>query len=124
MKFPPELYIFCIWIWILTFFYWFDFISFSPLYLSAFAFIFNTVFYQFYKLYYANKSLLWSLFIIIFECFILLINVYKHFIIDKKRIIEPSDIIISVIIFGLYLLFLKIVNKIRLMKLLALLLTC
>jgi hypothetical protein len=107
MRIPPELYVFCIWIWVLTFVYWFDFTSFSPVYLSAIALQFSIVF----NLFYTNNSLLWSLFIVAGETAILFINIYKHFIIDKKMIIEPNDIVISVVIFGFYLLFLRLINK-------------
>ena len=100
-------YIFCIWIWIMSLFYYFDIISFSPLYLSIGALLFTIPFHIYYK----KDSLLWSLFVITLETGILLLNFHKHMLIDKKSFFVSRDMEISVIIFGCYLLFLRLMNK-------------
>lgn len=104
------IYIFCLWIWVLTFLYYFDFIKFSPLYLSFFALLFSIYF----NLNTRNKGLTYfqKANVICFELLILLINIRKHFFIDNKKLININDIFYSIIIFFIYLLFLKIVlNK-------------
>ena len=45
------------------------------------------------------------------ELAILSLNIHKHFVIDNKRLIVSDDIEISIIIFSLYLLFLRSINK-------------
>ena len=72
-----RMYIFCLWIWIATFLYYFDYISFSPLYLSFCALIF-TLYLQLIH-YTTVHSFLFKFSIIIFEIFIFVINFYKHF---------------------------------------------
>ena len=104
------IYVFCLWIWTLTFLYYFDFIKFSPLYLSFFALLFS-IYYNFNP---QNKGSMYlqKIYIIYFELFILLININKHFFIDNKKLINISNIFYSIIIFFIYLLFLKIfLNK-------------
>ena len=104
------IYIFCLWIWVLTFLYYFDFIKFSPLYLSFFALLFSIYF----NLNTRHKGLTYfqKANVICFELLILLINIRKHFFIDNKKLININDIFYSIIIFFIYLLFLKIVlNK-------------
>lgn len=105
-----KIYVFCILIWILTFLYYFDFIKFSLLYLSFFALLFTIYF----NLNPHNKgsTYFYKIRIIYFELFILLVNIRKHFFINKKKLIIISDIFYSIILFFIYLLFLKIVlNK-------------
>ena len=101
-------YIFCLWIWIATFLYYFDYISFSPLYLSFFALIFTL--YRELVFYNIRHSLLFKFSIIIFELFICLVNFYKHFYISKKPLFSLPDIIKSTILFAIYLLFLHMNN--------------
>ena len=104
------LFIFCLWLWILSFLYYFNYIKFSPLYLVFFAFIFtsyreiilNNIYHPFFM----------KLSILIIELFILLMVIRKHFFIDKKKIIYINNIFIILFFFFLYLLFLKItLNK-------------
>lgn len=95
----------CLYIWIIVLLYLFDYIKFSPLYLTFFAFIF-TVYHNTNTIF--KKSLFERLFFIYFEFFILLIVIRKHFFINKKKLIIINDIFISLIIFFVYLLFLKL----------------
>ena len=104
------IYIFSLWIWILTFLYYFDFIKFSPLYLSFIALLFSI----FKSIITLDKGLSYfqKIIVLYFELFILLVNIRKHFFINKKKLIIISDIFYSIILFFIYLLFLKIVlNK-------------
>ena len=104
------LFIFCLWLWILSFLYYFNYIKFSPLYLVFFAFIFTS-----YREIILNNNyhpFFIKLSILIIELFILLMVIRKHFFIDKKKIIYINNIFISLFIFFIYLLFLKItLNK-------------
>lgn len=105
-----KLFIFCIWLWIISFLYYFNYIKFSPLYLVFFAFIFTS--YREIILNNNYHSFFIKLSIIIFELFILLMVIRKHFFIDKKKFIYINNIFISLFIFFIYLLFLKItLNK-------------
>ena len=105
-----NLFIFCIWLWIISFLYYFNYIKFSPLYLVFFAFIFTS-----YREIILNNNyhpFFMKLSILIIELFILLMVIRKHFFIDKKKIIYINNIFISLFIFFIYLLFLKItLNK-------------
>jgi hypothetical protein len=104
------LFIFCLWLWILSLLYYFNYIKFSPLYLVFFAFIFTS-----YREIILNNNyhpFFMKLSILIIELFILLMVIRKHFFIDKKKIIHINNIFISLFIFFIYLLFLKItLNK-------------
>lgn len=104
------LFIFCLWLWILSFLYYFNYIKFSPLYLVFFAFIFTG-----YREIILNNNyhpFFMKLSILIKELFILLMVIRKHFFIDKKKLILINNIFISLFIFLIYLLFLKItLNK-------------
>ena len=96
--------IFCLWIWILTFFYYFDIQPFSMLYSSFFALIF-TIFYSW--IYEKNhNSIEFKIFIVLFETGVLGLNIYKHFYIDKKPLIVCKDIFFNILLFLLYLVFL------------------
>jgi len=99
--------IFCLWIWILTIAYYFNFIKFSLLYSSFFALLFtiyNTLFVI------NNNSLMNKINIILIEVFVLIVNVKKHFFIDKKKLILINDIIFNIILFIVYLLFLSLLG--------------
>ena len=102
-------YIFCIWIWLATFLYFFDLIPYSILYLAFGALIFSTYIHFFYEK--NTYSLLHRFSIIIFETFILGINIYKHFYIDKLELIVYKDIIFSIVLFLIYLIFLRLNGK-------------
>jgi len=91
------LFIFCLWLWILSFLYYFNYIKFSPLYLVFFAFIFTS-----YREIILNNNyhpFFMKLSILIIELFILLMVIRKHFFIDKKKIIYINNIFISLFIF-------------------------
>ena len=102
-------YIFCIWIWLATFLYFFDLIPYSILYLAFGALIFSTYIHFFYEK--NTYSLLQKLLVIIFETFILGINIYKHFFIDKRKLIMYKDIMFSIVLFLVYLIFLRLNGK-------------
>ena len=105
-----NIFVFCLWIWILSILYFYNIIKFSPLYLSFFALLFNTYYHLIYKKNYI--PIYYKLLIVFFELFVLIVNIYKHFYIDKRSLINIKDIIISICIFLIYLLFLKILlNK-------------
>ena len=97
-------YIFCLWIWIFTFLYYFDFQPFSMVYSSFFALLFTI----FYSLIYEknNNSIQYKIFIVLFEIGILAINIYKHFYIDNGPLIVNKDIIFNLLFFFIYLVFL------------------
>ena len=101
-----KIYIFCIWIWILTLCYLLNLTYFSTLYLTFFALIFTFI----RQIKYNYKNI--NYFIILFELIIFLIVRYKHFKIDKKPLIDFSNAFFSLLLFLLYLIFLKItINK-------------
>jgi len=105
-----NLFIFCLWLWIISFLYYFNYIKFSPLYLVVSAFIFTS----FREIALNNKyhGFFMKIFVLIFELFITLMVIRKHFFIDKKKFINIDTIFISLFIFFIYLLFLKItLNK-------------
>lgn len=95
----------CPYIWIIVLLYLFDYIKFSPLYLTFFAFIF-TIYHNTSPVF--KKSIFERLFFIYLEFFILLIVIRKHFFINKKKLIIINDIFINLIVFFLYLLLLKL----------------
>ncbi len=106
---PPQFYIFCIWVWILTALYYTNTIKFSPLYLSVSVVPFTIMFNI---LYLSNtKPLPYIAAVMLFESGIALLNVHKHFTLDKRPLISPKDIVLSILIFSLYLLFLRSINK-------------
>jgi hypothetical protein len=102
------IYIFCLWIWIATFLYYFDYISFSPLYLSFGAIIF-TLYLQLIH-HRKGRTIIFKFSIIIFELFICLVNFYKHFYISKTPLFSLPDIIKSIILFAIYQVFLHMNN--------------
>ena len=105
-----KIFIFCLWIWILGTLYFYNIIKFSPLYLSFFALLFTIYHSLIYKKNY--NPIYYKIWIVFFEIFVLFVVIYKHFYIDKKKLIIIKDIIISILIFLIYLLFLKILlNK-------------
>jgi hypothetical protein len=106
---PPQIYIFCIWIWFLTALYYTNAIKFSPLYLSISVVPFTIMLNM---LYLVNiKPLAYRVAVMLFETGIATINTYKHFSIDKKPLISYKDIVGSILIFALYLIFLESINK-------------
>lgn len=102
-------YIFCIWIWLTTFLFFFDLIPYSILYLAFFALIFSIYIHFFYEK--NTYSLLHRLIIVFLELIILGINIYKHFYIDQLDLIVYKDIIFSFVLFFIYLIFLRLNGK-------------
>ena len=106
-NFYKHIFIFCLWIWILTFLYVFNFSSFSTLYLTFFSLLFTIYLNLIYKRNYNSNK-----YIVIFELLIFLSVTYKHFIIDKKKLINIENAFYSLLLFFIYLIFLKLVlNK-------------
>ena len=100
------IFIFCIWIWIIAFLYLQNIITFSPLYLSFFALLFTLYHNLVYK---KNKNpILSKLWIILFEIFVFIAVYYKHFIIDKRKVFDLETTVTSLLIFLIYLAFLRI----------------
>ena len=60
---------------------------------------------------YGRPNILDYLLVLTLELFILLLNVKKHFIIDKKNLISYNDIILNIILFLIYNLFLMILGS-------------
>ncbi len=105
----PGLNVFCIWIWLLTALYVANISSFSPMYLSVVAVSSVIPFNLFYV---GNKKpFRYKISIVIIEAAIAALNVYKHFVIDKRPLVSHKDIAISILIFAFYLLFLSSINK-------------
>ena len=98
-------YIFCLWVWIFTILYYLDIVKFSLLYSSLIGFIFTLL------TIYGLPNILDYLLVLTLELFILLLNVKKHFIIDKKNLISYNDIILNIILFLIYNLFLMILGS-------------
>ena len=94
---------FCLWIWILTIAYCFNYIKFSLLYSSFFALLFTI-----YNILLLTNN---KITIILIEVFVLIVNIIKHFFIDKKKFIEVKDINFNLILFSLYLLFICLLGK-------------
>jgi len=105
----PFLKVFCIWIWFLTALYVANISSFSPMYLSVVA-VSSAI--PFNLLYDRNKNpFRTKISILLLELSVAALNVYKHFVIDKRPLVSHKDIAISILIFALYLLFLSSINK-------------
>ena len=98
--------IFCIWIFIFTILYYLDIVKYSLLYSSVVALIFSL----FYNSFFLKRNLGNYLSVITVELLIVLVNVKKHFFIDKKKLVSYKDIIFNVILFLLYNLFLLILG--------------
>lgn len=103
-----RLFIFCLWIWILSFLYLFNLSSFSTLYLTFFSLLFSIYLNLIYKPNYNPYKYKVTL----FELLLFLFVIYKHFIIDKKKLINIENAFYSLLLFFIYLIFLKLVlNK-------------
>ena len=99
--------IFCLWVWILSFLYLVNISTFSPIYLVFFSSLFSlNPFYIFLK-----RSPIKQTIIGIFEYILFLIIFYKYFIINKNNLFDINTILISIIIFIIYLFFLKYILK-------------
>lgn len=101
-----QLFIYCLWIIIFTILYYLDIVKYSLLYSSVVAFIFSL----FYNALFLKRKLGDYLSIITVELLIVLVNVKKHFFIDKKKLISYKDIIFNIILFLIYNLFLLIMR--------------
>lgn len=100
--------LFCPYIWVIVLLYQFNYIKFSPLYLTFFAYLFTISHTTILKKKITNFQMMFLLYI---EFFIFLLVTRKHFLIDKKKLIIINDIFISLIIFFTYLLFLKLITN-------------
>ena len=101
-------FMFSIWIWVFSFLYYFNIIPYSLLYSSFFGLIFT--FYN--QILVVNKTdFIKKIFWLTIEFFVFFINYRKHIVINKKPIISFIDIIFNIILFLVYLLFLKFNNK-------------
>jgi hypothetical protein len=119
---PWTLYLFCPWIWLLSVLYLNNKISFSPLYLSVGAASFTILFTSLYfGIITSNKytdplrkysilECLQGAGIVVFELVIAILVTRKHFNIDMKSILSKKDAVVSILIFTIYLLFLKLAN--------------
>jgi len=105
----PFLNVFCIWIWFLTALYAANISSFSPMYLSVVAVSSAIPFNLFYDR--NKKPFRTKISIVIIEAAVAALNVYKHFVIDKRPLVSHKDIAISILISAFYLLFLYSINK-------------
>lgn len=101
------LFVFCIWIWVLSLLYLKNVTLFSTLYLTFFALLFTMYHSILYK---KNKRpLVYKIGIICFEMAFFTVVCYKHFMIDKRKAVELTTMGISLVVFLVYLLFLKVV---------------
>lgn len=100
------IYIYCLWIFIFTILYYLDIVKYSLLYSSVVAFIFSL----FHNALFLKRTLYNYLLIMTVELLIVLVNVKKHFFIDKKKLISYKDIIFNIILFLIYNLFLLIIG--------------
>ena len=102
-----DIYVFCFWIWIVSILYFFNLIPFSLFYLS-FISLFLTIPYQFFI---SKQNIYRKIIVIFIESNILLMNYYKHFYYDKKKLLEFNDILFNIILFIIYNVFLLINKK-------------
>jgi hypothetical protein len=79
------------------------------MYLSVAAILFSIPFNLFYDR--NKKPFIYKFSILLLELSVAALNVYKHFVIDKRPLVSHKDIAISILIFALYLLFLSSINK-------------
>ena len=96
-----NLLIYCLWIFILTITYYFDITKYSLLYSALGALIFSLFFNIAIK-----RNIGEILAILTTEILLVLINIKKHFFIDKKKLISMTDIKFNVILFIIYNIFL------------------
>ena len=102
-----DIYVFCFWIWIASILYFLNLLPFSLFYLS-FISVFITIPYQFFI---SKQNIYRKIIVIFIEFSILLMNYYKHFYYDKKKLIQFNDILFNIILFIIYNVFLLINNK-------------
>tara|TARA_A100001015_G_C14729925_1_gene609437 strand:- start:257 stop:652 length:396 start_codon:yes stop_codon:yes gene_type:complete len=102
-----DIYVFCFWIWIASILYFFNLLPFSLFYLS-FISVFLTIPYQFFI---SKQNIYRKIIVIFIESNILLMNYYKHFYYDKKKLIEFNDILFNIVLFIIYNVFLLINKK-------------
>lgn len=100
--------IYCLWIWIFTILNLLDFINYSLLYSSFFGLLF-TIYNTFFVV---NNNLLQDrIIIVLIEIIVLCITIYKHFVIDNKKLFDVNDIIFNILLFIVYLLFIGLMGK-------------
>jgi hypothetical protein len=96
-----NLFIYCLWILVLTITYYFDITKYSLLYSALGALIFSIFFNIAIK-----RNIGEILAILTIEILLVLINIKKHIFIDKKKLISMTDIKFNVILFIIYNIFL------------------
>tara|TARA_Y100001980_G_C14503108_1_gene278901 strand:- start:711 stop:1094 length:384 start_codon:yes stop_codon:yes gene_type:complete len=96
-----NLFIYCLWILVLTITYYFDITKYSLLYSAVGALIFSLTYNIIIK-----RNLGELLAIVTIEFLLILINIKKHFFIDKKKLISMRDIKFNIILFIIYNIFL------------------
>tara|TARA_B100001175_G_C19488012_1_gene630969 strand:- start:337 stop:720 length:384 start_codon:yes stop_codon:yes gene_type:complete len=96
-----NLFIYCLWILVLTITYYFDITKYSLLYSAVGALIFSLGFNIVNK-----RNIGEILAILTVEILLVLINVKKQIFIDKKKLISMIDIKFNVILFIIYNIFL------------------
>lgn len=100
-------YIYCLWIWVLSVLYFFNLFPFSLFYSSLLALLF-TIYNSFIV---TNNTILQiKIIVTIIEIFVLSLNVYTHFYINNLDLIVYKDIIFNIILFCLYLIFLRLMG--------------
>lgn len=98
-----NLYVYCLWVWILTFAYNNNIIKYSLLYSSFLGLLFTI--YSIIR--FNKKKIFYTILIVIIEASVLGINIKKHFYIDNKNLFSMRDIFFNIVLFSLYLLFLN-----------------
>ena len=96
-------FVFCYWIWLLTLLYYYDFLPLSLLYVSFGALVFTTYHFLLFTNAHISKKL-WVFFI---EALFFVLNLEKHVFIQKKSIISKNDILFNIILFVIYLVYIR-----------------
>ena len=101
-----DIYVFCFWIWILSILYFFNLFPFSLFYLTFISLILTIP----YQLFISQQNVYRKVIVIYIETSVLLINYYKHFYYNKKKLFELNDILFNIFLFIIYNIFL-VINK-------------
>lgn len=99
-----DIYVFCLWIWILSILYFFNLFPFSLFYLSFISLCITIP----YQLFISKQNVYRKIIVIFIETTIMSMNYYKHFYYDKKKLIQSKDILFNIILFIIYNIFLLI----------------
>ena len=99
-----NLYIYCIWVLILTILFALNLFPFSLLYSSILCILFTIP----YQIYISSNILGFKISTIILEIIMFIINYYMHFYHYNLNLIEPIHIAFNIILFVIYNIFLLI----------------